>query len=190
MKRDEVVSYIARLFELRGSSEYGGEEVTQLEHALQAAMLAENEGEDAAAISAALLHDLGHVMHNLPEDAPDHGVDDQHEELAYRFLKQHFPPEVCEPVELHVAAKRYLCAVDTTYHDSLSEPSKQSLALQGGPFQSDQVAEFERHSYFKEAINLRKWDDLAKVAELETPPLAHFLKYVEQSLLSPSVSGA
>lgn len=190
MKHENVVAHIAGLFEKRGSSEYGGEAVTQLEHALQAAMLAEQEGEDAATISAALLHDLGHVMHDLPEDAPDHGIDDRHEELACRWLKQHFPPEVYEPVELHVAAKRYLCAVKPEYYDSLSEPSKQSLALQGGPFSAAEVSEFECHPYFRKAIVVRRFDDLAKVAGLTTPPIEHFLDYVQQSLKNPSLSEA
>jgi phosphonate degradation associated HDIG domain protein len=188
MNHDEVVGYIAQLFKERGDSQYGGEMVTQLEHALQAATLAEHDGCDSAAISAALLHDIGHVMHDLSDDAPEQGVDDLHEVIAYRFLNQYFPREVSEPVELHVAAKRYLCAVDATYYDSLSEPSKLSLKLQGGPFQPEQIAEFEQHSYWEQAINLRKWDDLAKVAGTKTPSLEYFLVYISQSLLSQSAS--
>lgn len=180
MKRGEVVDEIARLFAARGNSMYGGEGVTQLEHALQAAALAEANGADAATISAALLHDVGHVLHNLPDDAPDQGIDDVHEELAYRWLKKYFGPAVAEPVRMHVDAKRYLCAAEPGYHDVLSPPSLQSLMLQGGPFSPDEAREFERHPHFEQAIMVRRWDDEAKVPDLETPTLEHFLRYVRE----------
>lgn len=180
MKRGDVVDEIARLFAQRGGSMYGGEGVTQLEHALQAAALAEASGADAATISAALLHDVGHVLHNLPDDAPDQGIDDVHEELAYRWLSKHFGPEVSEPVRMHVDAKRYLCAAEPGYQDLLSPPSAQSLSLQGGPFSSDEAREFERHPLFEQAVLVRRWDDEAKVPGLKTPDLAHFLRFVRE----------
>src|SRR5687767_13949425 len=107
-----IVDTIQKLFEEHGDSLYGGEAVTQLEHALQASMLAENEDASPALITAALLHDIGHLLHNLPDDAPDSGIDDVHEELAYNRLRAHFGDDVTEPVRLHVDAKRYLCAVE------------------------------------------------------------------------------
>ncbi|MDZ4659420.1 MAG: HD domain-containing protein [Bythopirellula sp.] len=186
MTEHPLVDKIAKLFHERGSSLYGGEAVTQEEHALQAAMLAEENGDDAAGITAALLHDVGHLLHDLPSDAPDSGVDDVHEKLAYEWLSKYFGPDVCEPVRLHVAAKRYLCAVDLEYHDSLSEPSRQSLALQGGPFNEAEIQEFESHPYFEQSIRLRHWDDLAKIADLPTADLPHFLTYVAQMLRSSS----
>lgn len=180
MNRSEVADEIARLFETRGGSMYGGEGVTQLEHALQAAALAESNGADAATIAAALLHDVGHVLHDLPDDAPDQGVDDVHEELGDRWLKKYFGPKVSEPVRMHVEAKRYLCAVEPQYQDQLSPPSVQSLMLQGGPFTAEQAREFERHPLFEQAVMVRRWDDEAKVPELETPNLEHFLQYVRE----------
>jgi phosphonate degradation associated HDIG domain protein len=180
MKRNEVVQEIARLFALRGGSMYGGEGVTQLEHALQAAALAEASGANPATIAAALLHDVGHVLHDLPDDAPDQGIDDVHEELAYRWLRNHFGPEVSEPVRMHVDAKRYLCALEPKYQGQLSQPSVQSLMLQGGPFSPEQAREFERHPLFEQAVMIRRWDDEAKVPELETPSLEHFLQYVRE----------
>lgn len=181
-----ILEQLATLFEERGSSLYGGEAVTQLEHALQAAWLAELAGENAPAIAAALLHDVGHLLHDLPEDAPDDGIDDVHEELGCNWLGQHFGPEVSEPVRMHVAAKRYLCATDPNYHDSLSPPSQQSLALQGGPFSDDEVHQFEEQPYFEISVRLRHWDDQAKIEGLKTPSLDHFLPYVEQSILAAS----
>jgi [1-hydroxy-2-(trimethylamino)ethyl]phosphonate dioxygenase len=178
MIRLEVVEEIERLFSERGSSLYGGEDVTQLEHALQAAALAEASGADGATISAALLHDIGHLLHDLPDDAPDVGIDDVHEQLGYDWLKDHFGPAVTEPIRMHVDAKRYLCAVEPEYRDSLSPPSEQSLMLQGGPYNPDQVREFEQRPFFSQAVEVRRWDDLAKVPGLETPDLAHFMSYV------------
>jgi [1-hydroxy-2-(trimethylamino)ethyl]phosphonate dioxygenase len=180
MFRPGVIGDLERLFDQRGTSLYGGEPVTQLEHALQAAMLAESSGADAAAITAALLHDVGHLLHDLPDDAPDEGVDDVHEQLAYEWLSRHFGPEVSEPVRMHVDAKRYLCAVEPAYQQSLSAPSVQSLMLQGGPYDSEQAHEFEGNPFCERAVQLRRWDDLAKVPGLTTPSLDHFLKYAEQ----------
>src|SRR5262245_38387505 len=104
---DEVLA----LFRQRGGSQYGGEAVTQLEHARQAATFAEREGAAPALIAAALVHDVGHLLHELPDDAPDRGVDDRHETLAAAWLAQRFRPATVAPVAMHVAAKRYLCAV-------------------------------------------------------------------------------
>ena len=175
---DRIIEQIKRLFENNGASLYGGEGVTQLEHALQAAMLAELDGADAALITAALLHDIGHLLHDLPEDAPDHGIDDIHEVLASNWLCEHFPPEVSEPVRMHVDAKRYLCAVEPEYMESLSAASLVSLELQGGMFSIEEAHQFERSPFYEHAIQLRRWDDAAKVIGLETPTLDHFLSYI------------
>ena len=186
MARRPVAEEIAELFRRRGASEYGGEAVTQQEHALQAAWMAEQTGAAPTLILAALLHDVGHLLHDLPDDAPDDRVDDVHEDLGDRWLKRSFVPAVCDPVRLHVAAKRYLCAVDPAYQASLSPPSLQSLALQGGPFTPAEAREFEAEPYFQESVELRRWDDLAKIPDLATPELAHYLQFVPVGLLSAS----
>ncbi|MDX1930126.1 MAG: HD domain-containing protein [Pirellulaceae bacterium] len=180
------VEEIVNLLESRGDSQYGGEAVTQLEHALQAATLAEREQADAALISAALLHDIGHLLHNLPDHAPDDGVDDHHETSAGNFLRQHFPPAVTEPVRLHVAAKRYLCAVQPGYFEQLSQPSVVSLKLQGGPMSPEEVAVFKRLEFAEDAVRLRKWDDEAKIPEFATPGVRHFERYLRESMLKVS----
>jgi phosphonate degradation associated HDIG domain protein len=184
-----VVDQILDLFRKRGDSEYGGEAVTQEQHALQAALIAERAGATPALIAAALLHDVGHLLHNLPDDAPDHDIDDHHELLAGRWLQRFFPPEVVEPVRLHVPAKRYLCSVDPTYHAGLSEPSKVSLRLQGGPMTPDEAREFEASPHFAAAISLRKFDEAAKDPDMVTPPVSHYSLLLASLALPVSMSG-
>lgn len=179
---------VINLFESRGQSQYGGEAVTQLEHALQAATLAEAEQASDALIAAALLHDVGHLLHDLPDDAPDVGIDDHHENSGYQYLQQLFPPAVTEPVRLHVPAKRYMCATDPDYFKTLSEPSVISLELQGGPMSPAEVEEFEGHPHAKAAVRLRRWDDLAKDPEMSTPPLLHFANYLHRVAIPESQS--
>lgn len=172
---------VYELFRSQGGSQYGGEAVSQLEHALQAAFFAEQEGANACLISAALLHDIGHLLHDLPADAPDRGIDDVHENLGATFLLQHFPAAVVEPVKLHVAAKRYLCAVEPSYRELLSPPSLQSLQLQGGSMTPEEVVQFESNIFFQDAVALRRWDDRAKITGLVTPYIEHFLPYLDQA---------
>lgn len=173
---------LLKLFEKRGNSRYGGEAVTQLEHALQAATFAEREHAAPSLIAAALLHDVGHLLHELAEDAPEKGVDDEHETLAAAWLAQRFPPAVVAPVAMHVAAKRYLCTVDPEYLSILSAPSIQSLALQGGPMSLDEVARFESRPYYQDAVRLRRWDDAAKIVGMPTPTLDHFVSHLNSAL--------
>lgn len=182
---DDIVDKIRQLFNARGHSLYGGEAVTQLEHALQAAYLAEQAGADSPTIAAALLHDLGHLLHDLDDNAPEQGVDDVHEQLADEWLTKYFPPEVTEPVRLHVAAKRYLCTVDPGYLEGLSEPSLLSLKLQGGLLTNEESQDFEQHSLFKQIVQVRRYDDQAKVEGMKTPEVEHFLRYVEECLSLP-----
>jgi phosphonate degradation associated HDIG domain protein len=177
-----AVEAIRSLFAERGDSDYGGEAVSQREHALQAAALARREGAGAALITAALLHDVGHLLHNLPEDAPDRGVDDTHEALAARWLSRWFGPEVIEPVRLHVDAKRYLCAVEPGYLQRLSEPSVVSLRLQGGPMSADEVRAFRESPHLADAVALRRWDDEAKDPELVVPDFEFYAPIIEEAL--------
>ena len=177
-----MVQKIVDLFNEKGHSLYGGEAVTQMEHALQAATFARKNNASDALITASLLHDIGHLLHALPDDAPDFGVDDLHEELAALFLEKYFIKEVVEPAKLHVQAKRYLCFVDAGYYNTLSEPSRQSLALQGGIMNAEEAAEFEKFENYKEAVLLRTWDDLAKDPTMQTDPIEAFAPYIANTL--------
>lgn len=182
-----AIDQIIQLFEQKGDSEYGGEAVTQLQHALQSASLAEQESAGSTLIAAALLHDVGHLLHDLPADAPENGRDDHHENSGQRFLTKHFPPSVTEPVRLHVAAKRYLCATDLDYKSCLSEPSIVSLNLQGGPMSANEVADFELNPFAQDAVRLRKWDDLAKDPNLTTPSLSYYLVHLERAAVEETL---
>jgi [1-hydroxy-2-(trimethylamino)ethyl]phosphonate dioxygenase len=166
----------------KAGNRYGLSAVSQLQHALQSAALAQAAGEPAWFITAALLHDVGHMIHKLGEDPAEHGVDDTHEQLAANWLAKYFGPEVAESVRLHVAAKRYLCAADAGYFGLLAQDSVRSLTLQGGPMTSDECKEFERHPHFKAAVRLRKIDDKAKDPRAETPDFAHFLPHLDEAL--------
>jgi phosphonate degradation associated HDIG domain protein len=170
-----TIDDIETLFTRRGDEQYSGEPVTQLEHALQSAALAEAEGADDELVTAALLHDLGHLLQDLGETPTLRGVDDVHQYAALPFLRGLFGERVLGGIRLHVDAKRYLCATRAEYHDALSEDSKRSLKLQGGVFDAAQAQAFIAQPGAPDAVRLRLWDDQAKVAGLPTPPLSHFL---------------
>jgi len=175
-----VFAEIEAAFARRGAESYG-EGVTQFEHALQTGWLAERAGALPALVSAALLHDIGHMLHRLPEDIAEQGIDAQHESIGSAWLSRHFGPEVSEPVRLHVEAKRYLSAAEPGYFDRLSEASKLSLRLQGGPHRPEAARHFLGQPYAEAAVEVRRWDDEAKIVGLRTPDLAHFAPLIEAS---------
>ena len=179
---DPILEEIADMIDGRGHRPYGLHDVNQRAHALQCALLAEQDGGSAALITAALLHDIGHMVHDLGENPAEAGIDDKHEELGEAWLAPRFGAEVTEPVRLHVAAKRYLCAAEPDYLAKLSRDSLDSLALQGGPMSAEEMAAFEAIPYCEDAVRLRRYDDGAKVKGLETPGAAHFLPYVAACL--------
>ncbi len=156
------------------------EDVTELEHALQAAALAIADGAPDHLVVAALLHDVGHLVSDDNATLDDDLTDDfRHERVGARYLTRWFGPEVTAPVALHVAAKRYLCAVEAGYLDGLSASSVRSLRLQGGPMPDAEIEAFERRPHHREATLVRRWDDRAKVGGLATAGLDDY-----RSLLS------
>jgi len=177
------LSDIERLFAEKGGEQYSGEPVTQLQHALQCAMLAEQEEGDDELVAAALLHDLGHLLHDLGATPTLRGVDDVHQYRAIPFLRGVFGSRVLDAIQGHVDAKRYLCAMRPGYYEALSEDSKRSLALQGGVFDAAQAAAFIAQPGAERAVRVRIWDDRAKVEGLATPPLAHFLARAERAVI-------
>jgi len=187
---------IVDLLNGRAHTWYGQEAISQLEHALQCAHLAEVAGELPETIVAALLHDLGHMLGansqlaatQWPaqgegeegekraqdrEEAPP-TTDDLHQYIALPFLRGVFRDAVLEPIKLHVEAKRYLCATDPDYWEALSPASKHSLVLQGGVHSPEQASAFEALPFSDRAARLRRYDDLAKVPGARTPGLEHY----------------
>lgn len=177
-----LVDEIFLMFREYGSGAYLGEPVSMTEHMLQAAYAAEQDGAEPRLVAAALLHDYGHFIHEHAEDAAEHGIDTEHEEVGHAFLAEHFGPEIAEPIRMHVAAKRYLCATEPTYLDALSPASILSLELQGGPYSPTEAAAFEESPYANDAVRLRRWDDIGKVAGLDTPDLEHYRPVLEAAL--------
>jgi|SRR5690349_12193381 len=173
---------IRTLFDRHGGRMYSGEPVTQLEHALQTAHAAECAGADAALVTAALLHDLGHLINDQGETPTARGIDDVHQYAALPFLRQLFGDDVLEPIRLHVDAKRYLCAVEPDYYDALSPDSQRSLALQGGRYDASAAAAFAAQPGAQRAVALRRWDDAAKAAGRTTPSFAHFAAIMEAAV--------
>lgn len=179
-----VLEKIAEMVANRGKELYGGEEVTQAQHALQCATLAEAENAPPHLIAAALLHDIGHLIDDQFEPALVRAEDRYHEDIGRDFLSNWFGSEVTEPVRLHVDAKRYLCTVDSGYHATLSPSSVRTLQIQGGPFSPAEAETFMAQDHAADAVRLRIWDDKGKDPQMNTPPVEHFFPYLTQ-LLKP-----
>ena len=180
--KNNIVTKLLNLLETKGSKiQYGNENVTQLEHALQCAELAEKNNFSKEVITAALLHDIGHLLYD-GEDPIHDGKDGFHENLGADYLSNYYGEEVTRPIKAHVACKRYLSTVEDGYYDLLSEASKVSLKAQGGPFTQDEAKQFIEQPYMKEAVELRRFDDQAKILNKKTPNTEHFRHYLEDSL--------
>ncbi len=176
----DILDRIAHWFALHGATSYEGhrrESVSALNHALQCAQLAEDARADAPLVAAALLHDVGHFV-AIDEIGEMADIDDVHELRGLAVLVRDFPPAVIEPIRLHVAAKRYLTAIEPRYFRGLSPASVHSLAQQGGPMTAAELARFEALPFAEDAVRLRRWDDLAKMPGQETPGLGYYLALV------------
>jgi len=159
------IDAIAELFAGPGARDYLGEAVTIGEHMRQAGALAEAAGAAAPLVAAALLHDIAHLR---SETDARHGI------AGGQWLSQWFGPVVTEPVRLHVAAKRYLCATEPGYFGRLSAESVRTLALPGGPMAPEQAAAFGALPYAADAVAVRRWDDEAKDPSVAPPEFGHF----------------
>lgn len=174
-----VIDEIFSLYAARGAAAYFGEAVSMTEHALQAAHFAELEGAGEVVVTAALLHDVGHLIATVPDDIAEWTVDARHEATGARWLEERFGPEIADPVRLHVKAKRYLCTVDPEYLSQLSAASVLTLRLQGGPMPAHEVAGFEAEPGFREAVVVRLCDDRGKVAGLATRRLEDYRELLQ-----------
>lgn len=180
-----VAQEVLSIYGRHGSGAYFGERVSMLEHGLQAAHFARVLGAPDTLVIAALLHDVGHLLEDVPEAIEDWISDARHEVTGARWLAQRFAPAVSEPVRLHVPAKRYLCATDTHYFAQLSPASVHTLKLQGGPMLAAEIEQFEAEPYYREAVIVRRCDDQGKVAGLKTPVLRDYTSLINSLATAP-----
>lgn len=187
MKREQAIAIadeIIELYRVHGNEEYSGEKVTQLEHMVQAAQLAQQQGYDEEVVLAAFLHDIGHICvdSGLENNMDGFGIKD-HEEVGADFLKQKgFSKKVIRLVESHVEAKRYLTRRDPDYYEQLSEASKKTLEFQGGRMSEEEADAFEKYPLFNLIIGMRRWDEAAKVTGLPAPELEFFRHLIIEHL--------
>jgi len=180
LSRNNIVAFIADIFDRRGGEEYLGEPVTMAEHMLQGATIAEQNGQPEEIIVAALLHDIGHFTSEFGPYHPDDTEDRHHEDAGADMLGRFFPTVITDCCRYHVAAKRYLCATKPEYFSRLSAASAHTLELQGGPMSAEEVAEFETNPNLREIIQVRYLDEAGKRAGMETPDFAHFAPMVQR----------
>ena len=179
----DLVDAVIGMFEIGRRRRYALDNLSYTEHAMQAALVAEDQGLPQSLVVAALVHDIGHFLEPWPRDIAHLGTDHRHEELGSAWLARGYGPEVTEPVRLHVAAKRYLCAVDEAYLSNLSPSSLRSLELQGGPMGRGEAEHFEREAYFEEALRLRRVDEVARQPGIALPDLQEFRGLLDSMLL-------
>lgn len=183
---DVVVDRVFRLYRKHGQNDYIGESVSITNHSIQAAMMAQTEGQDEEVIVAALFHDIGHLVgmaSKLPQMDKWGTVD--HDAVGGRFLRDEgFPSRVCRLVENHVMAKRYLVTTDADYYQSLSEASRQTLKFQGGKLTRDELIAYEADPLRKLYVKFRQWEEQAKdeIPESQLPDIDSFRPMVRRVL--------
>ncbi|MCP4329312.1 MAG: HD domain-containing protein [Alphaproteobacteria bacterium] len=177
---DTMVALIGDIFTRRGAGCYLGEQVTMAEHMLQCARQAETAGADESMIAAALLHDIGLFANDFPHGATVGDAEIHHGEAGAVVLEPFFPATVTDCVRHHVAAKRYLCAIDPAYRKLLSPSSVRTLELQGGVMSVEEAAAFATQPRLDEIVKVRLWDDRAKVPGLATPAFSHYAPLLQR----------
>ncbi len=161
---------------------YIGEKITMSEHMIQSAMLAEKAKSKDAFICSCLLHDYGHFIIEDRDELVKNNEDGNHESIGFEYLKNFFKEQVVEPIKYHVLAKRYL-ARNKKYYNHLSDASRISLKLQGGILNKKESNQFEKIPYFKSAIKLRKFDELAKKTNIKIKSINDYKDLLNSQLL-------
>lgn len=177
---DNLVDRLEALFAAIVRESYLGESVTIGDHMLQCAALAEAEGAPGALVAAALLHDVGYYLDPAPDADNEARPSKRHDTAAGRALAPLLPAATVEPIRLHVEAKRYLCAVEPSYHDRLSEASKHTMRLQGGVLSQAEAAAFGAGPFAAEAVRVRRWDEAGKAPGAAVPGFAHYRSLLER----------
>ena len=190
----ETIAIIFDLYKNYGDNDYIGEEVTQLEHALQCAHQAEIEFPDNQEfILGALLHDIGHLISLKDKELKANNQKSffssfnnlslnglglvNHEEVGADFLEQMgFGVTIASLGRYHVLAKRYLVTKNEDYYNNLSDASKETFKLQGGKLSENEISEFEKMKNHNLFLKMRSWDDKAKIVNFN---YKHNLLYYE-----------
>jgi predicted HD phosphohydrolase len=175
--------------------QYGTEGVTELAHALQCAELAAAAGADEELALACLLHDVGRyavaqeeIDDTLEQVAPRGGTVPGHHEAGADLIQPYVPKRVAFLVRAHADAKRYLCAADPGYYDTLSKGSKHTLTIQGGVMTADEAVSTATQPWWPDALRLRRWDDQAKVVGRPTRELASWEPLLRKYFEAPRAS--
>ncbi len=179
----QSLAEIQKLYAQFGKEEYG-ESISQLEHMVQSAQLAEAEGYDEEIILAAFLHDIGHLygQHSKAQKMGTLGTQ-SHEKIGADYLREKgFSEKIAQLVEGHVAAKRYLCFQNPAYLQNLSPASLQTLQEQGGPMTAAEAKSFTQHPLFGLSIKMRYWDEAAKRIGQKLPDLQVYWNMIERHL--------
>lgn len=182
--KQPTLDYLTAIYDGRATGQYGLTLINQRAHAVQSGFHARAQCLPASIVVAALLHDIGHMVHDLGDHPAALGIDDKHEDIGADWLKRYFGPDVTEPIRLHVAAKRYLCTVEPGYLDKLSDDSIESLALQGGKMSDYEVTAYTREPYWKGALALRRIDELAKDPNGTMPQFGEFAPEILQAAIA------
>lgn len=182
----ELTNQIFSLYEQFGAEEYAGEKVSQLEHMVQAAQLAMEEGYDDEVVLAAFLHDVGHLLpvHDVSETMDGYGVMDHEKVGADWLLGLGMGERMCKLIASHVNAKRYLTWKYPSYYEQLSEASKKTLEYQGGRMEEAEAKAFESDPLFDLYIRMRTWDEAAKIEGKPLPELDELKQKLTQYIIS------
>jgi predicted HD phosphohydrolase len=182
--KQHALDALTAIYDVRATGQYGLTLINQLAHAVQSGYHARAQGHPTSIVVAALLHDIGHMVHDLGDHPAALGIDDQHENIGADWLKRYFGPDVTEPIRLHVAAKRYLCTVEADYFEKLSDDSIESLSLQGGRMTENEVSAFLREPYWEGSVALRRIDELAKDPNGPMPQFGEFALEILQTAIA------
>jgi putative nucleotidyltransferase with HDIG domain len=184
---ENAIRQVFAVFNGAQHAAYFGEPVSQLDHALQAAYLAEEDEADRKLIIASLFHDIGHLLASESDQKMDGFGALKHHKIGSDFLRYlGFGEEVATLVERHVDAKRYRVKKDPSYAQLLSEASLETLRFQGGPMSDEEVIEFEMNPLHPLILKLRSYDEKAKVQGLTVPGLQYYKEMIRLHLMTVS----
>ena len=185
MTAEEIADQVIELLRSSGGEQYFGEDVTKLQHAEQCAWHARQAGAGEELVLAALLHDIGHMLETADARRDERVGVINHDALGERWLLERgFSPRLASLVGAHVDAKRYLTATNPSYLGRLSNASRETLRLQGGPMDELSAASFAADPEVRDKLRLRAWDELAKDPSWRGPGIASYRDMLIRHLLA------